>query len=116
MYGAAIIVDLIMASMANLIIQVFLRLVSSHYFLVGIYESPLLIIKILDRMFHKLVVAVFITFVTFVVFAGIMSSAVAKTISSALVSSRLDYCNSRYHNIALNDILKLQRVQIVWQG
>ena len=40
-----------------------------------------------------------------------MSFAVAKTIETALDSSRLDYCNSLYHNIALNDILKLQRVQ-----
>ena len=36
-----------------------------------------------------------------------MTFAVAQT----LVSSRLDYCNSRYHDIALNDISKLQRVQ-----
>ena len=38
-----------------------------------------------------------------------MSFAVAKTTATALVSSRLDYCNSIYHNIALKDILKLQR-------
>ena len=30
------------------------------------------------------------------------------TIATALVSSKLDYCNSLYHNIALRDILKLQ--------
>ena len=35
---------------------------------------------------------------------------VAKTIATSLVSSRLDYCNSLYHNIALKD-MKLQRVQ-----
>ena len=40
-----------------------------------------------------------------------MSFAVAKTIATALVSSRLDYCNSLYHNIALKDISKLQHVQ-----
>ena len=40
---------------------------------------------ILDSMFHKLVVAAFIIFVTFVVFAG-MSFAVARTIATALVS------------------------------
>ena len=34
---------------------------------------------------------------TFVIFAGICF-AVAKTIATALVSSRLDYCNSLYHN------------------
>ena len=34
---------------------------------------------------------------------------VAKTIATALVSSRLDYCNSLYYSIALKDILKLQR-------
>ena len=61
-------------------------------------------------IFHKLVIAAFITFVTFVVFACI-SLAVAKTIVIALVSSKLDYCNSLYHNIALKDILKLQRVE-----
>ena len=36
---------------------------------------------------------------------------VAKTIATILASSRLDYCNLLYHNIALNDILTLQRVQ-----
>ena len=40
-----------------------------------------------------------------------MSSDVAKTIATALVSSRLYYCNSLYHNIALKDILKFQSVQ-----
>ena len=40
-----------------------------------------------------------------------MSFAVAKTIATARVSSKLDYCNSFYHNISLNDILKLQPVQ-----
>ena len=72
--------------------------------------SPLIIIEILDNIFHKLVVAAFITFTTFVVFAG-MSFVVDKTIATVLVSSRLDYCNFLYHNIALKDILKLQCVQ-----
>ena len=36
---------------------------------------------------------------------------VAKTIATSFVSSRLDYCNSLYHNIALKDVMKLQRVQ-----
>ena len=40
-----------------------------------------------------------------------MSSSVAKTIATALVSNILDYCNFRFHNIALKDILKLQHVQ-----
>ena len=40
-----------------------------------------------------------------------MYFAVAKTIATAFFSSRLDYCNSLYHKIALKDILKLQRVQ-----
>ena len=34
-----------------------------------------------------------------------------KTIATALVSSRLDYCKSLYHNIVLKDIMKLQCVQ-----
>ena len=40
-----------------------------------------------------------------------ISLSVAKTIATALVSSRLDYCNSLLHNIAIKDITKLQRVQ-----
>ena len=32
------------------------------------------------------------------------------TIATARVSSKLDYCNSIFHNISLNDINKLQRV------
>ena len=37
---------------------------------------------------------------------------IAKTISNALISSRLDYCNSLLNNIAKQDLSKLQRVQI----
>ena len=40
-----------------------------------------------------------------------MSLSVAKIIATALISSRLDYCNSLLHNIAIKDITKLQRVQ-----
>ena len=36
---------------------------------------------------------------------------VAKTIATALVSSRLDYCNSLLYNTANKDIARLQRVQ-----
>ena len=35
----------------------------------------------------------------------------AKTISNALIISRLDYCNSLLNNIAKQDVSKLQRVQ-----
>ena len=35
----------------------------------------------------------------------------AKTICNALISSRLDYCNSLLNNIAKQDLSKLQRVQ-----
>ena len=35
----------------------------------------------------------------------------AKTISNALISSRLDYCNSLLNNIAKQDLSKLQSVQ-----
>ena len=35
----------------------------------------------------------------------------AKTISNSLITSRLDYCNSLIHNIAKQDLSKLQRVQ-----
>ena len=41
-----------------------------------------------------------------------MSLSVAKTIATALASSRLDYCNFLLHNI--KDITKLQRVHIFW--
>ena len=34
-----------------------------------------------------------------------------KCLASALVSSRLDYCNSLLHSVAVRDMLKLQRVQ-----
>ena len=40
-----------------------------------------------------------------------ISLSVAKTIATALVSSRLDYCNSLLYNTANKDIAKLQRVQ-----
>ena len=35
----------------------------------------------------------------------------AKTISTTLISSRLDYCNSVLNNIAKSDLAKFQRVQ-----
>ena len=40
-----------------------------------------------------------------------LSLSVAKTIAAALVSSRLDYCNSLLYNTANKDIARLQRVQ-----
>jgi len=40
-----------------------------------------------------------------------ISLSVTKTIATALVTSRLDYCNSLLYNIASQDILKLQCVQ-----
>ncbi|KAK2192605.1 hypothetical protein NP493_26g06024 [Ridgeia piscesae] len=40
-----------------------------------------------------------------------ISLSVAKTIATALVSSRLDYCNSLIYNTANKHIAKLQRVQ-----
>ena len=42
---------------------------------------------------------------------GKMSISTAKTISTALISSRLDYCNSLQNNTAERDLAKLQRVQ-----
>ncbi|KAK2174584.1 hypothetical protein NP493_793g01001 [Ridgeia piscesae] len=40
-----------------------------------------------------------------------LSLSVAKTIATALVSSRLDYCNSLLYNTANKDIARLQRAQ-----
>ena len=40
-----------------------------------------------------------------------LPQSIAKTISTALVASRLDYCNSLFHNIAIKDATQLQRVQ-----
>ena len=40
-----------------------------------------------------------------------ISISTAKTISTALISSRIDYCNSLLNNIAKRDLAKLQRVQ-----
>ena len=40
-----------------------------------------------------------------------LSLDLAKQIAVALVSSRLDYCNSLFHNMPENDIARLQRVQ-----
>ena len=68
-------------------------------------------ISTLDNIFLKRVVAVFIISVIFAVFAGICHFLSQKTIATALVSSRLDYCNSLLHNIAIKDITKLQRVK-----
>ena len=36
---------------------------------------------------------------------------IAKYIASALVTSTLDLCNSLFHNIAIKDVPKLQRIQ-----
>ena len=33
------------------------------------------------------------------------------TIATALVTSRLDYCNSIFHNIVFKDVTNLERVQ-----
>ena len=40
-----------------------------------------------------------------------LSLSVAKAIATALIGSRLDYCNSFLYNTASQDIAKLQRVQ-----
>jgi len=44
-------------------------------------------------------------------FPHYISLSVAKTIATALITSRLDYCKSLIYNIASKDILKLQSVQ-----
>ena len=56
------------------------------------------LLRILDSLFPKCVVA-FIRDLRCI--RRYISLSVAKTIATALASSRLDYCNSLYHNIAL---------------
>ena len=68
-------------------------------------------ISTLDNIFLKRVVAVFYHIRDLRRIRRYMSLSVAKTIATALVSSRLDYCNSLLHNVAIKDITKLQRVQ-----
>ena len=46
-----------------------------------------------------------------VVFDSHISISTAKTISTALISNRLDYCNSLLKNIAKRELAKLQRVK-----
>ena len=75
------------------------------------FESPLIIIFILDCIFHKLVVAAFIMFVTFVVIVGLCILLPAKLLQLLLLAVDLIIAIPFKHNIALNDILKLQRVQ-----
>ena len=60
----------------------------------------------------KYVNPVSIIFVIFVEFGVtyLIPISTAKTISTALISSRLDYCNSLLNNIAKRDLAKLQRV------
>ena len=48
---------------------------------------------------------------TCVEFEKSLSLDLAKQIAVALVSSRLDYCNSLFHNMPEKDIARLQRVQ-----
>ena len=38
---------------------------------------------------------------------NIIYFSVTKTIATGAISSRFDYCNSPFHNIALHDIVKL---------
>ena len=40
-----------------------------------------------------------------------LDSAIATTIASALVHSRLDYCNSLYHDLPITQIKRLQHIQ-----
>ena len=49
-------------------------------------------------------------FPLFYVYPALIPLSTAKTISNALISSRLDYCNSLINNIAKQDLSKLQRV------
>ena len=48
---------------------------------------------------------------TCVEFEKSLSLDLAKQIAGALVSSKLDYCNSLFHNMPEKDIARLQRVQ-----
>ena len=52
-----------------------------------------------------------IIYVTCVELEKNLSLDLAKQITVALVSSKLDYCNSLFHNMPEKDIARLQRVQ-----
>ena len=63
-------------------------------------------------IFHKFVNPVSIIYMISVAFDSTISA--AKTISTALISSRSDYCNSLLNNIAKRDLAKLTECNVVW--
>ena len=71
----------------------------------------LIAILISENIFLWHIVAAFIIFVSVAVFGAVFLFQSPKTIATALITSRLDYCNSLLYNIASKDILKLQGVQ-----
>ena len=67
--------------------------------------------SISNSTYQKHPIAVSNISVIFVVFADFLSLSIAKTIATALLSSRLEYCISLLYNTANKDIARLQRVQ-----
>jgi len=71
----------------------------------------LIAILISENIFLWHIVAAFIIFVSVAVFGAVFLFQSPKTIATALITSRLDYCNPLLYNIAYKDIVKLQCVQ-----
>ena len=67
--------------------------------------------RISENTYPKHVGHASIISVTCVEFEKSLSLDLAKQIAVALVSSKVDYCNSLFHNMPEKDIARLQRVQ-----
>ena len=89
-----------------------LAVIHSHQILFAILVLSLIVISTFASIFLK-----FVNPVSIIIICDLrrirrhISISTAKTISGALISSRLDYCNSLLNNIAKRELAKLQRVE-----